>query len=175
MKTLSWSYSQFTPEERLRLTLAADARGDTAEVERLMRSCPQMPGTVPDPEYTVRFVGMLSAVRAVLIQWLEASAYVLYFQLTWESFTAEDDARVATAETLWKKWSAIWRGIEMGITKFCAEADLPVDQLFTLAEGRPVALELARGHLHGEARADGKYAQGIQRRLWEASQLGKEP
>ena len=41
MKTLSSQYAQFTPEERLRLTIAADERGDNAEVERLMRSCPQ--------------------------------------------------------------------------------------------------------------------------------------
>jgi hypothetical protein len=175
MKTLSWSYSQFTPEERLRLTLAADERGDTAEVERLMRSCPQMPGTAPDPEYTVRFVGMLSAVRAVLIQWLAVSTNVLYARLACESFAAEDDALVAMAETQWKKWSAVWRGIEMGITKFCTEADLTVDQLFTLAEGRPVALDLARGQLHEDARANGKAAQGVRHRLWEASQLGKEP
>ena len=51
MKTLSSQYAQFTPEERLRLTIAADARGDRLEVQQLMRSCPLMPRVVPDPEY----------------------------------------------------------------------------------------------------------------------------
>jgi hypothetical protein len=38
MKTLASQYPQFTPEERLRLTLAAAARGDRPEVQQLMRT-----------------------------------------------------------------------------------------------------------------------------------------
>ena len=58
----------------------------------------------------------------------------------------------ATAD--WQTWSTVWRGIESGITKFCAEADLTVDQLLVWANGRSAAVERARGVLHGTARPD---------------------
>src|ERR1700687_3023633 len=76
MKTLSSQYAQFTPEERLRLTIAADARGDHAEVERLMRSCPQMPWVVPDPEYCRGMLVMRGTVNEGTMRRASASCGV---------------------------------------------------------------------------------------------------
>ena len=77
MKTLSAQYTQFTPEERARLALAAGERGDFPELERLFRSCPQMTRDIPDPRYTTRLLSMHAAVSRLLIQWVEVSAAVL--------------------------------------------------------------------------------------------------
>jgi hypothetical protein len=77
MKTLTTQDSQFTPEERVRLTLAAYERGDLTEVDRLMGSCPQVTCVVLDPLYMTRLIGMQAAVSAEIIQWMNVSVYVL--------------------------------------------------------------------------------------------------
>src|ERR1700716_314149 len=93
MKTLSSQYAQFTPEERLRLYIAATARGDQPEVQQLMRSCPEMPRIVPDPSFTRRVIFMHTAVRALDGRWVETSALVL---LHW-MFVASRPTDVALA------------------------------------------------------------------------------
>jgi len=172
MKTLSSQYAQFTPEERFRLTLVADARGDTLEVKRLMDSCPQMPRVVPDPEYCRRLVLMRATVSHVIWLWVEASARILCCRLLVDG-PAEDVTLVAKATADWKKWSAVWRGIESGITKFCADADLTCDQLLGL-DGRSVAIELGRGLLHGDARADRRCENATRQKLRHAWQGGND-
>jgi hypothetical protein len=174
MKTRSSLYAQFTPEERLRLTIAANARGDHAEVERLMRSCPQMPWVAPDPEYCRRIMWMRGTVNEVIRLWVEASAIVLCSALVVASLPAED-ALVAKAAADWKQWSAVWRGIESGITKFCAEAGLTDNQLLVWANGRSPAVERARSLLHDDARADRRCKNGTRQKLRRAWQGGKEP
>ena len=47
-------YEQFKPEERLTLLLEALARGDEAEVDRLLRSCPRKDYRCPDAEFDDR-------------------------------------------------------------------------------------------------------------------------
>ena len=175
MKTLSSQYAQFTPEERFRLTIAADARGDLAEVERLMRSCPKMPWVVPDPEYWRRIIWMRTTVSHVTGLWVETSALVLCSGLLVAGLPAQAGTLVAQASAEWKNWSAVWRGIESGITKFGAEVDLTGDQLLVLANGRSAAVERARGMLHGDARPDRRCETATRQKLRDAWQGGNEP
>ena len=116
MKTRSSQYAQFTPEERLRLTIAASARGDRPEVQQLMRSCPQMPRIVPDPNFTRRVILMQTAVSALDRRWVEASALVIMHWMFVASIPAKDVTLAAQATAAWKNWSAVWRGIESGLT-----------------------------------------------------------
>ncbi len=174
MKTLSSQYAQFTPEERLRLTIAAEEREDHAEVERLMRSCPQMPWVVPDPEYCRRIIWMRATVSHVIWLWVEASALVLCHGLLVAALPAEAGTLVAKATAEWKKWSAVWRGIESGITKFCADADLTRDQLLVLGVGRSPAVELARDLLHDDARADRRCETATRQKLRDAWKGGND-
>jgi hypothetical protein len=174
MKTLSSQYAQFTPEERFRLTIAADARGDLAEVERLMRSCPQMPSVVPDPDFRGRIIWMRVTVNELIRLWMEASAIVLCSALVVASLPAED-ALVAKAMADWTTWSAVWLGIESGITKFCAEAGLTDNQLLVWADARSAAVERARRCLHGDARADRRCEDATRQKLRRAWQGGNEP
>lgn len=174
MKTLSSQYAQFTPEERLRLTIAADERGDNAEVERLMRSCPQVPWVGPDPEYCKRIIWMRATVNELIRLWVEASAIVLCSALVVASLPAED-ALVAKAMADWTTWSAVWLGIESGITKFGAEVGLTGNQLLVWGNGRSPAVERARGCLHGDARADRRCETATRQKLRRAWQGGNEP
>jgi len=174
MKTLSSQYAQFTPEERLRLTMAAGERGDNAEVERLMRSCPQVSWVVPDPEFRRRIIWLRVTVNHLIRLWMEASAIVLCSALVVASLPAED-ALVAKAMADWTTWSAFWLGIESGITKFCAEAGLTDNQLLVWANGRSPAVERARSLLHDDARADRRCKNGTRQKLRRAWQGGKEP
>lgn len=166
MTMRSIDYSDFTPEERLQLTLAAAERGDQTEVGRLLGSCPQVPRVVLDPRYFARLTCLLAAVSAEIILWMDVSTMVLLCLMTGESTPAEDAA--------WKKFSAVWRGMESGINRFCADAGLTCDQLLALAGGRPAAVEWAGRVLHVDARADGRCAKAIRDRLWQAWQVGSE-
>jgi hypothetical protein len=170
MKTQSSQYALFTPEERLRLTLAAEARGDRPEVQQLMRSCPQMPRVVPDPSFTRRVISMQTAVSAVSTRWVEASALVLGHGTFVAGLPAKDVTLVAKVTANWKQWSAIWRGIESGLTKFGAEVDLTGDQLLVLAGGRSPVIEWARGLLHADALADRRCEDTIRKGLRQAWQ-----
>ncbi len=171
MKMLSSQYAEFTREERLRLVLAAAARGDRPEVQRLLRSCPQMPLVGADPHFGLV---MWVAVSRALRQWVEVSAFVLGTALLVDAPSRKGYASVAKATATWKKWSAAWRGIESGITKFCAEVDLTCDQLLVLANGRSPVVEAARDLLHGDARVDRQWEDVTLRMLRQAWQGGNE-
>ncbi len=170
----SIDYSEFTPEERLQLTLAAVERGDQTEVEQLMSSCPQVPRVVLDPRYFAPLTSLLAAVSAEIILWMDVSTFVLLSRLAVESAPGKDAARRAKAKAGWKTASAVWRGIEVGIRSFCADADLTCDQLLALAGGRPEAVEWAGQMLHPDARASGRCAKAVRDRLWQAWQVGSE-
>jgi hypothetical protein len=175
MKMLSSQYAQFTPEERLRLALAAEERGDLPEVKRLTDSCPQMPRVVvPDPEYGRRVMWMYAAVSGVSRRWVEASALVLCHGMFVAGLPAKDVTLVAKVTANWKQWSAVWRGIESGITKFCADADLTGDQLLVLAGGRSAVVEQARGLLHDDACADRQCEDVTRQELAQAWQGGSD-
>jgi hypothetical protein len=175
MKTLASQYPQFTPEERLRLTLAAAARGDRPEVQQLMRSCPEMTRIVPDPRFTRRVISMQIAVSALNRRWLEASALVIMHWMFVASIPAKDVTLAAQATATWKNWSAVWRGIESGLTKFCTEVDLTVDQVLGPDNGRSPVVEWARDVLDGAALADPDCENTIRQGLRQAWQGGNEP
>ena len=172
MKMLSSQYAEFTREERLRLVLAAAAREDRPEVQRLLRSCPQMPPVGANPHFGL---GMWVAVSRALRQWVEVSAFVLGTALLVDAPSRKGHASLAKATATWKKWSAAWRGIESGITKFCAEAGLTGNQLLVWANGRSAAVERARGLLHDDARADRRCENATRQKLRRAWQGGNEP
>ena len=167
-------YSDFTPEERLQLTLAAVERGDQTEVEQLMSSCPQVPRVVLDPRYFARLICLQAAVSAEIILWTNVSTMILVSLMAVASAPAKDVALRAKAKAGWKTASAVWRGIEVGIRRFCVDADLTCDQLLALAGGRPMAVEWAGRALHPDARASGRCAKAIRDRLWQAWQVGSE-
>ncbi len=174
MPMRSIDYSEFTPEERLQLTLAAAERKDQTEVGRLMGSCPQVPRVVLDPRYFARLTCLHAAVSEDIILWMNVSMFILACRVVVEGPPAEDVALRAEAEARWKIASAVWRGIEVGIRRFCADAGLTCDQLLALAGGRPAAVEWAGQMLHAHARASGRCAKAIRDRLWQAWQAGSE-
>ncbi len=174
MNTPTTQYMQFTPEERLRLTLAAYEREDQTEVERLMSSCPQEKRVIPDPRYTAPLMGLLGQVREEIIRWMNVSAVIFVSRLAAESAPAKDVALRAKAKAGWKTSSAAWRGIEAGISKFCADAGLTCDQLLWLAGGRPAPVEWAGQLLHVHARANGRIAEAVRDRLGQVWQVRSE-
>ena len=171
MNTPLSQYSQFTPEERLRLTLAAYERGDGVEVERLMSSCPQERRVIPDPRYTGPLICLLGQVREEIIRWMTVSAMIFVCRVVVDDRSAEDVAHRAKVKAGWKTLSTVWRGIEAGISKFCADAGLTYDQLLWLAGGRPAPVEWAGQLLHDHARADDRIAEAVCDRLWQAWQV----
>lgn len=174
MKTLVSQYAQFSPEERLRLTIAAHARGDQTEVERLMRSSPEMPRIVPDPEFVRRILWMRAALNQRMRLWVEISAFVLGAALLVGGLPRKDRAAESDATAALKMWSSIWRGIEAGIRTFCAETGLTVEQLLVWIDGRSPLVEEARGLLHPDAPADRGCEDGTLRLLRQAWRGGSE-
>ncbi len=64
-RTLSQHYGQLTGEERLRLMLAAQARGDHAEIVALGSSCPKLEVIAPDPNFLRLVFGVHVEVRSL--------------------------------------------------------------------------------------------------------------
>ena len=52
-------YQQFTPQERINLTMAALVRNDIKEADQLWDSCPIYTYRMPDLEYSARFVDVI--------------------------------------------------------------------------------------------------------------------
>jgi hypothetical protein len=85
-------YDRLTPKERLPLLLAASARGDEAERDRLARSAPREGFRLPD--YHGLAEGLLLASLFHLLELLDLAA--LYWQTgglleQWEALADEDD------------------------------------------------------------------------------------
>jgi hypothetical protein len=195
---LAQHYSQFTAEERLRLVLAAKARGDVDEIARLLDSSP------PDPEYSKLLDRLGYAVIETVMCWLDVSHYVIRTRLAANAFKlfASDCepefvfnsrsrtsaakklealsrkyvARGAEAEAICKTWSAQWKGIESAITKFCEEIGLPRNHLLAVMNSLPVAIEDARPNLDPDVPADRDWEEKIYgwfRRAWSGQEESK--
>src|SRR5690348_146268 len=85
-------YDRLTPKERLPLIMAASARGDEVERERLANSAPREGFRLPD--YHGLGEGLLLASLFHLLELLDLAA--LYWQTgglleQWEAFSDEDD------------------------------------------------------------------------------------
>src|SRR5262249_52834809 len=146
---------EFTPDERVRLTLAAAARHDHEEAIRLMATCPQMTFVGADPEYSKRHLSLGCVSANVLLCWVDVSHLVIRywtqvctFDLLATAYDSEEVDGVAKGDTTkskamvraiaakakaeYKLWSAKWKGMESAIARFCTEAELTVDELFAL-------------------------------------------
>jgi len=174
MKTRSVPYAQFTPQERIRLALAAIEREDLPELERLCRSCPEVIWIPPDPRFAAPLMTMLAVVSRLLTQWVELSAKVILQRMVVEGILVDDVIGAGPVNAAWRSTSAMWRGIEAGIEGFCAEAGLTSDQLLALAGGRPQLVELAGPALHGSARADRKWKKVTWLILSQAWTIGNQ-
>jgi len=73
----SQNYREFSPDERMRLTLAAAARNDHEEARRLMATCPQMKFVGADPEFSRRLLTLSCVSGTVLLCWLDVSHFVV--------------------------------------------------------------------------------------------------
>ncbi|MGF1472421.1 MAG: hypothetical protein ACFB50_11880 [Rubrobacteraceae bacterium] len=60
-------YDQFKPEERFRLVIEAQARGDEEDVRRLVRTCPRHNYLMTEAEYTDRMIVAETLVQAVAL------------------------------------------------------------------------------------------------------------
>jgi len=165
-------YALFTPDEQVRLALAASEREDLPEIGRLFRSCPRVEHILPDPRFTAPLLTMQAEVSRLLTLWTELSAMVILQGMAANGMLVDDVIEAGTADTAWRKMSTLWRGIEAGIQGFCAEAGLTSNQLLALAGGRPPLVDLAGRALHGNARANRKCQKAIRQRLSQARTVG---
>ena len=169
MKTrrLSRHYAQLTGEERLRLMLAAQARGDQKELVALCTSCPTMEVIAPDPNISRLIHGVLLEVRSLILQWAELSHYVVRDSLLATILEADDDiALVRKLDADWKRWSETWKGVDSAVNRFCLQTDLTPEQV--LMPEPPRLIEEAGDHLHPESQVDCAIETGVLRRLQQA-------
>jgi hypothetical protein len=165
--TLSQHYAQLTREERLRLTLAAVARGDQAEAVALLQSCPKMKVIAPDPDFFRLLNMVVTASSSEILTWVHLSHYVIRNYLVATVLEADDDHVLARkAEAGWRLSSAAWKGIESAIIRFCGETDLTREQVLTSEP--PPLIEEARQHLHPRSRASREVATAVLHRLRQA-------
>jgi hypothetical protein len=192
-KALAKHYERFTPEKRVCLILAAEAREDIEEVARLMTSCPQMKLVGPDPEFSKRLKSVESGSANVLLSWLEVSHRVIHCRIALvlctvrvlyelrhrvhgaakadgtrkrEAMVRKLRARNAQAKTVYKFWSAVWKGIESGIARFCRESGLTTDQLFALKAPLSPAIKEARGMLAVGGAAERAFRKHAKKRTY---------
>ncbi len=201
-RTLSRHYEQFTPRERLRLSLAGLARGDEEEVVRLRESCPRRRLAVLDPQYSELLDCMEETIVGVLMCWLDVSHYVVRARLCADHFnllalrcqaqlvdnlSRRSDseqleaifrqyvAKKAEAEANCKMSSACWKGIESAIIRFCGEIDLTRDQLFAMLWSVPPVIEEARHALDADVPADRDQDEAVYRRLCQGWRAERNP
>jgi len=166
-RTLSQHYGLLTGEERHRLMLAAQARGDHAELVSLGSSCPKVEVIAPDPNFLRLVYGVQVEVRSLVLQWVQLSHYVVRDRLLATVFKGADDiARTRKIEAQWRRGSAVWKGMESGITRFCAQTELTPEQV--LMREPPHLIEEARKHLHPKSRVNRAIEAGVLRRLRHA-------
>jgi len=78
--------------------LAAQARGDHAEIVSLWTSCPKMEVIAPDPTFSRVIHGVLLEVRSVILQWVEVSHYVVRDRFLATALEADDDSAARTQD-----------------------------------------------------------------------------
>src|SRR5262245_19268975 len=151
---LAKHYDALTPKERVRLALAAAARGDSEEIVRLRTRCPTGTITGPDPRIMLLCARILLETYGVYLLWTEVSYYVILSRVP-EAFAARAGRRTAdprspnpgrgngdmegedpenrdVAGEPAQQWSALWKGVESGVMRFCTEIGLSKDEWFAL-------------------------------------------
>jgi hypothetical protein len=156
-RTLLRYYGQFTAEERVRLILAAWARDDEEEVARLRDN---------DPAYSDLCGLHMEAVLRVLLYWVDISHLVVRTRLTVDKFDSVANRNKIKATC--RHWSAVLKGIDSAITRFCEEAGFERDQLFVIWRPLPDVIEEARAVLAAGVQADSEWREAIYRLLRQA-------
>lgn len=72
LKAIERQYATLTPDERFRLVAMAEARGDAADVRRLVDACPRKLYSMPDVAYSDRVAAMFATCEAIV--WVLKSA-----------------------------------------------------------------------------------------------------
>jgi len=202
-QTLAARYSRFTPEERLRLVLAAEARGDKEEIIRLVDSRPQRTLFIQDPDYTHLFYRYWVAALQILLQWVEVSDLVVRKRVlaglsnifachAEEALRIENGSRrlrkarkavyaehIASRDALrieWRGATAAWKGLDLAITRFCGEVGFERDQFVAIWRPLPDVIEKAREVLAPDVQADSEWEESIYRQLCDPwpSQASKQ-
>ncbi len=178
-------YDRFTPEERFRLVLEAQSRGDEEDVQRLVRTCPRYNYAMTDAEYTDRMITASSLVyvvaldlapriaRARMIEAFEDTLPFTYNSCANEALSAYFDGHKAGIKWAWKEAGASLDGEppEPGDEEYDdAEMDLIEARLQGASKRFTGTLENLKLGVATEARA-----------MWEAfsvfcrEELGLEP
>ena len=136
------NYNQFTVQERVNLTIAAFSRGDSKEVNRLYKSCPQYTYQATDYEFTKR----IDAITWVGEKYAELCQYFYDKILLSESVIAGQILSLLKHETTTSEIQEIQmyhicnlKSVHHALIKFCNEIDIDSNQLInwmTLAEDR---------------------------------------
>jgi len=119
----------FTPDERFRLALAAMAREDDAEIQRLHETCPRHTYTMMEYEFSDRFRRSWDTVTTFAVAWLWA--HKGYVEAMWilsmfqrEAMRAEMGMDAADVIALVEKRRAELKAAYAGLLRFCGAARL---------------------------------------------------
>jgi|GEM_PF-2832992 len=168
-------YARFTPNERLNLTLAALARGDITEADRLWQTCPRHQYHAHDFAYTLRFNAVLllnslffekcvfhyNQIQKIAEFILEAE-YDLAFAEEKNSKEMANEAQKLiehTQKTLNTHISRL-KGLFAGFKLFCAEAHLDCEHIINMTTIKNCCPDLDL-LLEAEAETDIQYAEQI--------------
>jgi hypothetical protein len=126
-KCLAKMYDRLTPRERLPLILAASARDDEVEGQRLVQSAPRMALRLPD--YHGLGEGLFLASLFHLISVLDVTAMFWLTQGRLAEWTAcadkDEDDSLNRMDAKVRMWAYVLTAKRDGWRRFCAE--LPVD------------------------------------------------
>ena len=123
-KALSRNYQTLTPRERLPLIMAAAARGDEVELQRLAQSAPKESYRVPD------YFGLAHSFRETLVlhfmELLEAAACFLECLALAEAWIEDEQGERMHKTALC--FGYVFRAKREGWGRFCRELNLNPDQ-----------------------------------------------
>lgn len=106
-KDISKLYDVFTPDERVKLALAAKIRGDNNELKRLWDTCPRKTYRMPDAAFDEKMEGILLLAKSVLTQMLLIEKDLAIISISNKWYTDYIVATVASyakgANNAWKK------------------------------------------------------------------------
>lgn len=118
-----------TADERVRLALAAMARDDDAELERLQKTCPQYLYRMTDVEFVNRFDASRGVAFDFMVAWLWA--YARHIEVHWLMASHTQAVRrgltsvtKAELDDLLIRRSAALKGVYVGYRRFCDAARL---------------------------------------------------
>ncbi len=107
MKKLDKFYDTFSSDERLKLALAAQIRGDQQELKRLWNTCPQKIYSLPEAEFDEKMEGILLLAKSVLTQLLltEKDLQIIMISTKWyiRYITATVENYARGANNAWKR------------------------------------------------------------------------